>query len=279
MIRLSHFDDREGIIALWQEAFGDSREAVEMFLNNRYLPQNTLVAEENGKIASMLFLLDGEVKAYDKLLKAYYLYAAATLKEFRGKGIMAQMLREAEKLAQSGGVDLICLKPAEESLYRFYEKHGYKTVFSIKTVTLIADYSSVTDVSGICPNIFAARETAFAGLDRFIWSKEAIDYAINQHKFYGGKVFDNREGYCLYSTDGNICFVKEFCFTSQNASKVLTQIAAAEQIKEFRIELPVDYAINYNNSFVSANGMALLISKNSQFLENKSCLYLSLTLD
>ena len=67
MIRLSENKDREGIIALWQEAFGDSREAVEIFLDKRSLPQNTLVAEENGKTASMLFLLDGKIKVADKI--------------------------------------------------------------------------------------------------------------------------------------------------------------------------------------------------------------------
>ena len=279
MIRLSENKDREGIIALWQEAFGDSREAVEIFLDKRSLPQNTLVAEENGKTASMLFLLDGKIKVADKILKAYYLYAAATLKEFRGKGIMAQMLKEAGKLAQDRGVDLICLKPAEKSLYEFYKNHGYNTVFATKFASLKIKSSALPGCAENCADVFSARETAFTSSDRFIWDKDAIEYAINQHKYYGGKVFENCEGYCLYSVDDTACSVKEISFTSQNALKVLSQIASAEQIDEFRIELPVDYPIDAECAYIDDNGMALLISDESQFLKNRNDLYLNLTLD
>lgn len=279
MIRLSEYKDREGIIALWQEAFGDSREAVELFLDNCCLPQNTFVAEENGKIASMLFLLDGKIKVADNLLKAYYLYAAATLKELRGKGIMAQMLKEAEKLAQDRGVDLICLKPAEKSLYDFYKKHGYKTVFATKFVTLKTQSSPLTDEADNCTNVFVARETAFASSDRFIWDKEAIEFAINQHKYYGGRVFECCEGYCLYTVDNSACCVKEMSFTHQKAIKVLSQISSSEQINEFRIELPVDYPINADSSYIADNGMALLISDEAHILKNRNDLYLNLTLD
>ncbi len=279
MIRLSENKDREGIIALWQEAFRDSREAVELFLDNRCLQQNTLVAEENGKTASMLFLLDGKIKVADRILKAYYLYAAATLKKFRGKGIMAQMLKEVEKLAQDRGVDLICLKPAEKSLYGFYEKHGYKTVFSIKYATLKMQCSALTIDEDKCTDVFTARETAFASSDRFIWDKDAIEFAINQHKYYGGKVFEDCEGYCLYTVGDGVCYVKEICFTWQNVLRILSEIASAEQINEFRIELPVDYPIEDDGSYIADNGMALLISDESHILKNRNELYLNLTLD
>lgn len=279
MIRLSDVTDRESLIILWQEAFGDSREAVEIFLDKRCLTQNTLVADVDGKIASMLFLLEGKIKAKDKILKAYYLYAAATLKEFRGKGIMAQMLCEAEKLAQSRGIDLICLKPAEKSLYGFYKKHGYKTVFATKNVSVKADLNASSVFNGNCSDVFSARESVFADTDRFIWNKSAIEFAISQHKYYGGKVFETREGYCLYSMNDNACSVKEFCFTSQNAMPVLSHIAALEHISEFRIELPVGYPFNSDSVFVADNGMALFISKDSLVLENTKDLYLNLTLD
>lgn len=278
MIRLSKITDREGLIVLWQEAFGDSREAIEFFLERRFFPDNTLVAEENGRIASMLFLFDGEVKADDKLLKAYYLYAAATLKEFRGKGIMAAMLKEAETLARNRRVDLICLKPAEKSLYDFYKKHGYLTAFSTKTVTLKTDFGLLSDKE-VCNDMFAARETVFEDYNRFVWDKSSIGFAVEQHKYYLGKVYERCEGYCLYNVKGSVCYVKEMSFTPSLANNVLSEIATVEQVNEFRIELPCAYPLKSESCIISDNGMALLLSDNAHFIASTNDLYLNLTLD
>ncbi len=278
MIRLSKTDDREGLIALWQEAFGDSLEAVEMFLDKRYQPQNTVVCEENGKIASMLFLLEGNVLAKGRLLKAYYLYAAATLKEFRGKGIMSKMLCESKSLAESRGVDVICLKPAEESLYGFYAKHGYKSVFSVKRASFKCRRESVNIIENRCEDNASAREKALNCFDRFIWDNNAIDFAFEQHKYYGGKVLEDCNGYCLYSVGDGICTVKEYCFTHQKINEILSSICSLEQISEITVDLPVGFRIDADFS-VMPNGMVLLISEESQFIAELNDLYLNLTLD
>ena len=119
MIRLSAENDREGLVFLWKEAFGDSEEAIGLFLDNRYIPENTVVSENDGKITSMLFLLDGKLSVKGKLFNSYYLYAAATLKEFRGRGIMKEMLDFSKNLSYEREKDFICLKPAEKGLYDY----------------------------------------------------------------------------------------------------------------------------------------------------------------
>ncbi len=280
MIRLSQIDDRKGITALWSEAFGDSAEAIEFFLDRRYLPENTLVAEENGVIASMLFLLDGKVKIGKDYLDAYYLYAAATLKEFRGRGIMAQMLNQAALLANSRGVDLICLKPAEESLFTFYAHHGYKTVFKTKkaTVKILETDSISADFQGNI-DAFDAREKMFIDVNGFVWDKNAVDFAFEQHKYYGGKVLTGRNGYCLYSTVDGVCYVKEMCFTQAEIDCATSCLANVEAVNEIHIDLPVSADIAHCEYTVENNGMALLLSEKAEIINDFNDLYLNLTLD
>lgn len=279
MIRLSEEKDREGLISLWEEAFGDNREAIELFLSKRALPQNTIVAEKNGKIASMLFLLDGKIKVGKSELNAYYLYAAATLKEFRGKGIMAQMLEAAKELAFTRKIDLICLKPAEKSLYDFYKKHGYQTIFKLKKAAVKLSESENFNFDCGCSDMYSARETAFKNFDRFIWDCQAVDFAAEQHIFYGGSIFGKCNGYCLYSVEGNKIVVKELAFTADDASQTLAEIASKERLSEFIIDLPLNYPIECDEFIETDNGMALLISKNSEEIVNNKSLYLNLTLD
>lgn len=279
MIRLSEKNDREGLIVLWQEAFGDTREAIELFLNKRYLPQNTLVDDDNGKITSMLYLLDGKVIADGVTMNAYYLYAAATLKEYRGRGIMAKMLQNVKELAENRGVDLVCLKPAEESLYGFYEKHGYKTVFTTQKAAIKHEPVATDSIEAEKTDLFAVRENTFKNFNRFIWDKTAIEFAAEQHKHYGGKVVECCNGYCLYSVDDDVCSVKELGFTSDFLSDILGKISATEQVSEFHIELPLGYTVTADEYTVVKNGMALILSQKAHIIKNKSDLYLNLTLD
>ena len=166
MIRLSDKKDINSIIGLWCECFGDSEEDVRFFLDNCYTPKNTLVYEVNGEIASMLFLLEGDMSVSGVDYPSYYLYAACTSKKHRGKGLMADLLSFAKKVAMERKRSFICLRPGEHSLFKFYEKHGYKTVFYINR----AEYKikNLSDIisdnsADICCNREELRNSAFSG--------------------------------------------------------------------------------------------------------------------
>lgn len=282
MIKLSDKSDKNGIINLWQEAFGDTAEAVELFLDNKYIPENTVICEENGKIASMLFLLEGKLKIKGVSHKAYYLYAAATLKEFRGRGIMAEMLDFSKKLAAEREVDFICLKPAEESLYGYYKKFGYKEIFASKKYKIKSLLSFKNEISNnFCEtDREKLRNNAFENTDGFVWDKASIDYAVLQHKYYGGSVFGNCKGYLLYNVSDGKCNVKECCFTQEDLSEALTRLQSEAGIVDINIELPCNYQIDNTEFEIHKNGMAVAVTDIAESIINEiNDLYLNLTLD
>lgn len=80
--------------------------------------------KQNEKIVSMLFTLPCELNFEDKKKKLYYVYAAATDKEYRGKGYMSAFIKELAK----GSDAPLFLKPATESLQSFYAKLGFKKI-------------------------------------------------------------------------------------------------------------------------------------------------------
>lgn len=280
MIRLSVENDYPGLISLWQEAFGDGEEAIGMFLDSCYNPENTVVAEENGRIVSMLFLLEGKMKIENKLYPSYYLYAAATAKSERGKGLMAELLAFAENIARNRKTDFICLKPAEKSLYDYYGKFGFKSVFSTKTVNVdYVEKNSLNVLSASECDRFARRNKFLGGCDAFIWDDASIEYAIKQHLYYGGKVFDTCKGYTLYAVDDRKLFVKEICFTNDDIDKVLFHLSEITDSDEIVIELPTDsdYGDDYE---IRPNGMALAVTDSAKSLINNiRNAYLNLTLD
>ena len=217
MIRLSKESDRKNIIDLWHEAFGDSQAEIEFFLDNCPKAENTLVYEADGRIVSMLFLLEGEMQIKNKSYPSYYLYAACTLNEYRGRGLMAELLGFAKKTAADRDFYFICLLPADKSLYNYYEKFGYKTVFKKKILKIKRNNACADCFINTEDNIDIddIRNKAFMPFDMFRWNNQALKFAFVHHKLYGGQSFTNCKGYTLYSVSGYKITVKEFAFTGE----------------------------------------------------------------
>lgn len=151
---------RGSAVALWKEAFGDSEEYINFFLDTH--KGCTLVPlTENGELVSALYLIDGTLNNVD----GFYLFAAATFKAHRSKGYMAKLLKLAQETAKQNGRSFIALVPAEKSLFDYYSRFGYKTAFYAKKQM---KNLPVPDAQ-----------------NRFMWCGEHIEYIKAEHEKYG----------------------------------------------------------------------------------------------
>lgn len=114
----------EDIVLCWQEAFGDSREEIVFFVENSKDCQ-CLAYYENGKICSMLFLVDCRIEGKS----AKYIYAACTLNEYKNRGIMTKLLEYVKKKYAK-----IVLIPAEEWLIDYYMKRGFTNKVRLRDI-------------------------------------------------------------------------------------------------------------------------------------------------
>ena len=283
MIRLSDNNDLKGIISLWQEAFGDSESDILFFLNSHYNPENTVVYEYNNEIASVLFLIEGNMHIKNVDYPSYYLYAACTLKKYRGKGLMSEMLDFAKKIAISRNCFFIALKPAEKSLFDYYSRFGYKTAFKKKTVYISKLFDNginkipLQNSDAINVEI---RDSFFENTDYFKWDKPSFDFAVEHHKFYGGKVFGGCNGYILYSVIDGVLTVKENTFPELEFINVIKNIALEKNISSVQADSSF-YSLNENfKSEIIDSGMLIpLCPKAESLIKTLDNAYLSLTLD
>ena len=117
MYRIATEKDIPGITQLWQEAFHETPVLPDCI---------SFVGEEDGEVVCMLHALPQMLKArHDH--KAYYLYAIATKKAYRGRGLCRSLMAYAE---QTLDADCCVLVPASESLFDFYGSLGYETAFT-----------------------------------------------------------------------------------------------------------------------------------------------------
>lgn len=90
------------------------------------------------KTAAILFALPCRIMCGEKSTDAFYVFAAATKREYRKMGYMSRLIESLK----AEGVPLF-LKPADSGLIKFYEKLGF-TVFTARR-TEPADCSALPD--------------------------------------------------------------------------------------------------------------------------------------
>ena len=111
---------------LWQEAFGDTEEFLDLFFSVAYDPARCRRILDR-TVAAALYWFDCETDGR----KIAYLYAVATAEQHRGRGLCRTLMADVHDLLAQQGYAGAILVPGTAALFRFYEKLGYKTCASL----------------------------------------------------------------------------------------------------------------------------------------------------
>lgn len=141
--RLAQPRDLPRLTALWQEAFGDGKAAVEDFWTRCFAHIRVFCLFEQQALLAMACALP--LSYTDMGGETYtcpYFYAVATAETQRGKGHCRSLLSQAEAYLKKEGASLCCLVPQGEALFRFYGKLGYRSAFTVAEHSLPAKRGS-----------------------------------------------------------------------------------------------------------------------------------------
>lgn len=194
---------------LWQEAFGDSQESIAAFFETGFSQHRYHYICENGIPVSALYWFDCELDGH----KLAYIYAVATRKDHRGKGLAKKLMGETHKILKQQGYAGAILVPGEKGLFDFYEKIGYRTITSVEEFTCkatgvpiplreinTAEYARLR--RGLLPNGGVVQDEAalaylqtyaklYAGED-FLFSATAREDSLLVHEYLGSPIYAGR---------------------------------------------------------------------------------------
>lgn len=122
--------DREQLLVLYRACFPEDDPSFwEWVFDRLYCPGNTLNVCEKGKIVASLQMLPCELRLKGQTFSAHYIYAASTLPERQGRGLMAGLLEQAAQEGRKRGQDFSILITQEDSLLEYYARFGYHPGF------------------------------------------------------------------------------------------------------------------------------------------------------
>ncbi len=167
---------------LWQEAFGDTDEFLDLFFTHGFSPERCRFVEEKGNTAAVLYWFDCEWNSR----KIAYIYAVATAKAHRGKGLCHKLMEHTHKHLKSKDYAGVILVPGSASLFKFYESMGYKTSCCVHEFTCSAAEKK-TPLSNISKEKFSTLRRTFLAENSVIQENENLDFLSSYASFYMGE--------------------------------------------------------------------------------------------
>jgi predicted acetyltransferase len=129
MIQLADKNTRSYVRNIWKEVFEDDDAYMDLYFDEKYKDENTLVALEDNRVVASLQMLPYEITFYEAKVPLYYLAGLSTLPDYRNRGLMAQLIQRSHQLMLQRHIPLSILVPAEESLFSYYAGFGYAQTF------------------------------------------------------------------------------------------------------------------------------------------------------
>lgn len=179
----THPEDIPALSALWKQAFGDTDADIARFFDEAFPHALGFCAKEDGALAAMCFALPVEAVCGDERRQAAYLYAVATERAHRGRGLCRGLLAFAEQELRKRNFDVLLLVPADEGLAAMYRKLGFSGAAVTQTPVPAPDAVGTAQAVGVS-DYAGLRETLLWDTPHVRYARRWLDFAAHETRFY-----------------------------------------------------------------------------------------------
>lgn len=177
-------DQLPALRRLWKSAFGDTDVYLDLFFENVFSPDRCRCVTLDEDVAAALYWLD--CRAYGKPMA--YLYAIATEKRHRGKGLCRALMADTHALLKDLGYAGCLLVPEGNSLFEMYAGFGYQVCSSVREFSCTAGETPVP-LRLISAEEYAALRRSYLPEGGVIQEGENLTYLQKQTSLYAGEDF------------------------------------------------------------------------------------------
>lgn len=167
---------------LWQQAFGDTEEFLNIFFSTAYSPNRCRCLYEDGQLGAALYWFDCTWEGK----KLAYLYAVATDKQYRGRGFCRALMADTHTHLRKLGYHGTILVPNGQQLFGLYEKLGYRTCSYVSIFSCTASDAPIP-LQEISREEYASLRRHYLPEGGVVQEGEALDLLGAYSGFYKGK--------------------------------------------------------------------------------------------
>lgn len=252
---------------LWKTVFGDSNDVIDFFFEYTADIDNIYVYKYDNKCVSAFYLIDAPIVQGNTVKKAKYLYAAATHPDYRKRGFMGELINYAIKRLKFSGYDYLCLYPANESLYSYYEKFGFTSVFLDRIYHIDKDKLEPYSHSRYFDTIlsYSVMREYICAENYIRFDSAFLDFAALCAKKYGilkSAVFDDEDKVLVVgNVDSDGVINIDESFTSQGQPEHILSMLNDIDCKKINLRVPHDFdRLDFESETVKS-GMMFFINE------------------
>ena len=185
---------------LWREAFGDPMSVIDAFFAVGFSPSRCNMLLEDDQPVSALYWFDCQLDGH----RLAYLYAVATAKSHRNRGLAHRLMEDTHRLLADQGYAGVILVPGTPELFALYRSLGYRTATAVtECVTAWGDAPvRLTEVDAVT---YSQLRKGFLPAGSVLQEEETLAYLQTQSQFYAGNDF-----LLAASAEGNTLCAQEF---------------------------------------------------------------------
>lgn len=246
-VRPATLRDVPGLKALWKAAFNDSDSYINSFFSHVYTDGMAFVGDCSGRVVSAAYLLPiGWLCVPGRTpIRCSVTYSVATLPEFRGMGLGAELTKHASNASQG----LISICPAEDSLFDFYRAvAGFDDYFYCSHADFSPDHFSVPGDNITVEKVewkeySKVREQLLSDIIHLEFSGKFMSYQQFLSDESGGGLFVVRAGSCLCCAavemaEDNTALVKELLAPADVEHSVLSALHGLINADLYHVRTP-----------------------------------------
>ena len=178
---------------LWKEAFGDSDEFLDIFYANGFHSFRCRCITMEDKVVAALYWFDCYRKetlfqADVPMNRIAYIYAVATLEEFRGQGLCHKLMQDTLTHLRELGYEGAILVPDGDQLFRLYHHMGFELCSSVNEFECVGQEMNV-DVRSIGKEEYVTLRRKYLPEGGIIQENENVDFLSAQARFFTGEDF------------------------------------------------------------------------------------------
>lgn len=167
---------------LWQEAFGDTDAFLDCFFATAFRRQNCRCITEGDKVLAALYWMDCHLGSE----KIAYLYAVATAKAARGKGLCHSLMADTHALLKEQGYMGTLLVPGSPSLRKLYQGMGYQDCCPLRETHCTAGAIPIP-LQELDKTAFSHARQRKLGENALYLGEAGLAFLATQGDFYAGE--------------------------------------------------------------------------------------------